>query len=77
MRVFQRAWLEIRRGFSCSASGIVAYHYFHMGNSEAGRIKGKGRCIGGLILVMIQGDDRSGSFADGERGRSPDNREGG
>jgi hypothetical protein len=25
---------------------------------------------------MIQGDDQSGSFADGERGRSPDDREG-
>ena len=42
MRVFRRAWLEIRRGYSCAALGIVEYQYFHVGNSEAAWIRGKG-----------------------------------
>ena len=56
MRVFRRAWLEIRRGYSCAALGIVEYQYFHVGNSEAARIRGKGVIrwrpnIDGLIKV--------------------------
>ena len=39
---FEEHGWKLVESVSCNASGIVAYHYFHMGNSEAGRIKGKG-----------------------------------
>jgi hypothetical protein len=42
MHVFRRAWLKIRIGYRCTGLGMMEYRYFHMGNSEAGRIRGPG-----------------------------------
>jgi len=46
-----------------------------MGNSEAGKVKGEVRWRPNI--GDDSGDDQSGSSANGERGQSPDDREGG